>query len=104
MSEESKTNIREVEIIKKDTVIKLELPIDFFFRLNQLILEFPVDSERMGKMIELITNNQDETDDMAYHFRTLLSLQLLIEDAARQQGHTEMITIDLETGERVNKD
>lgn len=104
MSEESKTNIREVEIIKKDTVIKLELPVDFFFRLNQLILEFPVDSEKMGKMIELITNNQDETDDMAYHFRTLLSLQLLIEDAARQQGHTEMITIDLETGEKISKD
>lgn len=104
MSEESKTNIREVEIIKKDTVIKLELPVDFFFRLNQLILEFPVDSEKMGKMIELITNNQDETDDMAYHFRTLLSLQLFIEDAARQQGHTEMITIDLETGEKISKD
>lgn len=104
MSEESKTNLREVEIIKKDTVVKLELPIDFFFRLNQLILEFPVDSEKMGKMMELIASNQDETDDMAYHLRTLLSLQLLIEGAARQQGHTEMITIDLETGERVNKD
>jgi len=104
MSEESKTNTREVEIIKKDTVVKLELPIDFFFRLNQLILEFPVESEKMGKMLELIAANKDETDDMAYHLRTLLSLQLFIEEAARQQGHTEMITVDLDTGERVNKD
>jgi hypothetical protein len=104
MSEESKTNTREVEIIKKDTVVKLELPLDFFFRLNQLILEFPVESEKMGKMLELIAANKDETDAMAYHLRTLLSLQLFIEEAARQQGHTEMITVDLDTGERVNKD
>jgi hypothetical protein len=104
MSEETKPNTREVEIIKKDTVIKIELPVDFFFRLNQLILEFPVEQEKMGKMLELIAANKDETDDMAYHFRTLLSLQLLIEGAAREQGHTEMITVDLNTGEKVSKD
>lgn len=104
MSEESKTNIKEVEILKKDTVIRLDLPVDFFFRLNQLMMEFPVEPEKMGKIMELITNNQEETDNMAYHFRTLLSLQLFIEGAARQQGHTEMITVDLETGEKVNKD
>jgi hypothetical protein len=104
MSKEVKPNTREVEILKIGTVVKLELPIDFFFRLNQLILEFPVEPEKMGKMLELIAADKDETDTMAYHFRTLLSLQLFIEDAARQQGHTEMITVDLNTGEKVSKD
>ena len=104
MSEESKPTIREVEIIKKDTVIKIDLPVDFFFRLNQFMLDFTEKPEDMGKIIELITNGQEHTDPRAYHFRTLLSLQILIEDAAREQGHTEIIKVNTDTGQRVNKD
>jgi hypothetical protein len=104
MSEETKPTIREIEIIKKDTVIKLDLPVDFFFRINQFMLDFTEKPEDMGKIIELITKGEEHTSPQAYHYRTLLSLQLLIEEAAREQGHTEMIHINTTTGEKVSKD
>jgi hypothetical protein len=106
MSEESAPVIREVEILKKDTVINVKLPVDFYFRFNQFMTEFfPVrDSDHLNEIVKLIQEGKDDTDDHAYHFRTLLSFLLLVEDHAREQGHTEKIKIDTSTGEKVSKD
>lgn len=106
MSEESKPTIREVEILKKDTVINVKLPVDFYFRFNQFMTEFfPVrDAKHLEEIIKLVQDGKDDTDVHAYHFRTLLSFLLLVEDQAREQGHTEMIMLNTTTGERVSKD
>jgi hypothetical protein len=102
MSEET-SKIREVEILKKDTVIDVKLPVDFYFRFNQFILEFfPVkDGEHFQQILTNIKEGKDNDDPHSYHFRTILSFLLLVEDEARKQGHTEMIKINTETGEKV---
>lgn len=106
MSEESKPTIREVEILKKDTVIDIKLPVDFYFRFNQFMTEFfPVrDAKHLEEILKLIQDGKDNDDQHAYHFRTLLSFLLLVEDQARQQGHTEKIQLNTTTGEKVSKD
>ena len=63
-------------------------------------ISFPdVDTE--NELIFWSWECKDETDVEAYHFRTFLSLQLLIEDAAKKQGHTHVVKIDVEKGERI---
>ena len=106
MSEESKPTIREVEILKKDTVIDIKLPVDFYFRFNQFMTEFfPVkDAQHLEEILKLIQEGKDNDDVHAYHFRTLLSFLLLVEDQAREQGHTEKIQLNTTTGEKVSKD
>ena len=106
MSEESAPVIREVEIVKKDTVIDIKLPVDFYFRFSQFMTEFfPArDAEHMQEILKLIQDGKDDTDEHAYHFRTLLSFLLLVEDEARKQGHTEMIKLNTTTGEKISKD
>lgn len=103
MSEESAPVIREVEILKKDTVIDVKLPVDFYFRFNQFMTEFfPVkDAKHLEEILKLIQEGKDNDDVHAYHFRTLLSFLLLVEDEARKQGHTEMIKLNTTTGEKL---
>lgn len=104
MSEEKKEpKIVEREVLKENTVIKLDLPVDYYFRLNQFLFEFfPFkDENHLTEIIAKVAEGKDETDVEAYHFRTFLSLQLLIEDAAKKQGHTQVVKIDLEKGERI---
>lgn len=104
MSEEKKEpKIIEREVLKENTVIKLEIPVDYYFRLNQFLFEFfPFkDENHLTEIIAKVAEGKDETDAEAYHFRTFLSLQLLIEDAAKKQGHTHVVKIDIEKGERV---
>ena len=102
MAEET-NKTREVEILKKDTVIDIKLPVDFYFRFNQFMLEFfPVkDAEQFQQILTNIKDGKDHEDAHSYHFRTILSFLLLVEDEARKQGHTEKITIDIETGEKL---
>lgn len=106
MSEESIPVIREVEILKKDTVIDVKLPVDFYFRFNQFMTDFfPVrDTAHLEEVLKLIQDGKDNEDPHAYHFRTLLSFLLLVEDQAREQGHTEKIQLNTTTGEKVSKD
>lgn len=104
MAEETnEPKIVEREVLKENVVVKLDLPIEYYFRLNQFLFEFfPFkDENHLTEIIGKIAEGKDETDLEAYHFRTFLSLQLLIEDAAKKQGHTHVVKIDLEKGERV---
>jgi hypothetical protein len=102
MSEQT-PQTREIEILKKDTVIDLKLPVDFYFRFNQFMLEFfPVkDGEHFQQILNNIKEGKDNEDAHSYHFRTLLSFLLFVEDEARKQGHIEKIKVNTETGEKV---
>jgi len=105
MSEQT-PQTKEIEILKKDTVIDLKLPVDFYFRFNQFMLEFfPFkDGAHFEQILNNIKEGKDNEDAHTYHFRTLLSFLLFVEEEARKQGHLEKINIDVETGEKVNKD
>ncbi len=102
MAEET-PKTREVEILKKDTVIDIKLPVDFYFRFNQFMLEFfPVkDAEHFQQILTNIRDGKDNEDAHSYHFRTILSFLLLVEDEARKQGHTEKVNFNVETGEKI---
>lgn len=102
MAEET-PKTREVEILKKDTVIDIKLPVDFYFRFNQFMLEFfPVkDAEHFQQILTNIRDGKDSEDAHSYHFRTILSFLLLVEDEARKQGHTEKVNFNVETGEKI---
>lgn len=94
--------LKKVEVLKEGTTIKIELPVAFYYRLNQLMLEmFPtIDKDKFLQLIEKVSKNDIETDRMAYHLSTLIKFLVLIEDNAREQGHTEYANYNLETGER----
>jgi hypothetical protein len=104
MSNNSK--IKEVEILKKETVIDIKLPVDFYFRFNQFILEFfPIkDGKELENIIKNIKEGKENEHVPSYHFRTLLSFLLLVEDEARKQGHTKMVKLNTEDGTLVNED
>jgi hypothetical protein len=104
MSENLK--IREIEILKKDTVIDVKLPVDFYFRFNQFLTEFfPLkDTEELEKILQNIRENKENEHIPSYHFRTILSFLLLVENQAREQGHTKKVKINTETGTVVNED
>lgn len=102
MSEQT-SQTKEIEVMKKDTVIDLKLPVDFYFRFNQFMLEFfPFkDGEHFQQILNNIKEGKDNEDAHSYHFRTLLSFLLFVEEEARKQGHLEKINIDIETGDKV---
>lgn len=102
MSEQT-PQTKEIEVMKKDTVIDLKLPVDFYFRFNQFMLEFfPFkDGEHFQQILNNIKEGKDNEDAHSYHFRTLLSFLLFVEEEARKQGHIEKINIDIETGDKV---
>lgn len=97
----------EVEVYKPDTVIKIDLPVAYVQRFNQLMLEgIPFkDQEHFAEIIKKVETG-DQDDPYSYHVTTILSFLVMIEDAAREQGHLKMIEINPETQEQtdVNKD
>jgi len=104
MSNNSK--IKEVEVLLKDTVIDVKIPVDFYFRFNQFLLEFfPLkDGKEFEEIIKNINEGKDNEHIPSYHFRTILSFLLLVEDAARKQGHTKMVKLNAEDGTVINED
>ena len=105
MSEEEKPDpiLKNVEVLKRNTVIKLELPVSYHTRLNQFMLElFPIsDKEEFAKLLEKVAKDDIEHDRKAYHLSTLISLITLMEEKAREQGHTEKVDYNMETGEYI---
>jgi hypothetical protein len=91
--EDSKNQL--VEVIKQDCTIKCEIPVDIYYRLNQFIMySFPFkDKEDLESTLEKIKQNIEDSPQ-AYHLRTLLSIQMIVEENARQQGLTEMLSIE----------
>jgi hypothetical protein len=96
-------NIREVEVLSEDAVLKLELNAHYYFRMNQFIFEmFPKkDSDDFLKLLDLVSKNDEESDRRAYHLKTFISLMTVMEDAARAQGFMKKVKVNLETGEKI---
>jgi transcriptional regulator len=94
---DSKPNTREVEIMKQGVVINANIPVDYYYRINQFLFEFfPVrDKDHLKEILDNIQKGNDDKDVHTYHFRTFLSLMLLLEEAAKEQGHVEKKVITL---------
>lgn len=103
MAENEKKEPLKVEIFKPNTIIKLELPVTYVERFNQFLLDFiPFkDEEHFNEVMKKIADKKED-DEFSYHTTTLMSFLALCEDAARKQGHLELVDIDRETGERIN--
>jgi hypothetical protein len=91
MSEDKKT----FEAIKPDQIVNVELSTNLYQRLNQYIIEmFPIkDEEHFLTLIKKVSQG-DETDRLAYHLKTLITLQMCIEKSAREQDLVENLDSD----------
>jgi hypothetical protein len=100
------SNTREVEIMKQGVVINANIPVDYYYRINQFLFEFfPVrDKDHLKEILTNIQNGNDDKDVHTYHFRTFLSLMLLLEEAAKEQGHVEKVSVDIPKDDDKEKD
>lgn len=102
---EKENSIIEVEILPEDVEVTITLPVAYYYRINELILNFfPFkDKEHLESTLKLISEEKENTAE-AYHLRTLMSLQLLIEEQARKDDKLKTIKVNKETGEKINED
>jgi hypothetical protein len=107
MSEEAKTTeetqpkktVHEIEIIPKDSLIKIEISGLFYARLNEFMTnhyKFPGDVDpKKFTTRALDPNCTDKTMD-EFHFQTLMGLLLGLEQEAREQKLTKIVKYDIE--------
>lgn len=102
MSEENK-EVKPIilEVYKEKTVIKVDLPVAYVTRFNQMLLEFiPFkDQEHFNEVMEKVKKG-DESDPFSYNVTTLLSFLNLVEDEARKQGHLKKVEYNPTTKEQ----
>lgn len=100
-----KENIIEVEILPEDIEVTVTLPITYYYRINQLILNFfPFkDEQHLADTLKLISEEKEDTPE-AYHLKTLMSLQMIIEEQARKDNKLKVVKVNKETGEKINED
>jgi hypothetical protein len=99
MSEEKKKMI--LEVYKEGTTVKLDLPVEYVYRFNQLLLEFiPFkDQEHFNSVMKNITEGKIE-GPFEYHMSTVLMFLNLVEDSAREQSLLKSVEYDPETNTR----
>jgi hypothetical protein len=85
----------QLEIIKPESLIDLQISPAFLTRLHELLtwVITSQDPDTVRKANEKISKDE-ELDEWDEHYATLLTLIHSIEEAARTQGKTEMIPID----------
>jgi hypothetical protein len=85
----------QVEMIRPDAVIDLQVSATYLTRLHELLtwLITSQDAEVVKQANERISKNE-ELEEWDEHYATLLSLVSSIEEAAREQGKTEMISME----------
>jgi hypothetical protein len=82
------------ETIKGDQIIDIKISTSVYERLNQFIFEhFPAkDENHFLELLELIKKEDETSDRLAYHLKTLIYIQSVIEKGAREQGAIKKIT------------
>lgn len=86
-------SISKFETLKQGSTINVNISVDIYYRINQLILYgFPFkDKDDFAKTLEIIQKNAEDTPS-SYHMKTLLALQMEIEKSAREQNLIEELT------------
>ena len=107
MSEEAKTTeetqpkktVHEIEIIPKDSLIKIEISGLFYARLNNFMTNYykiptGVDPKEFTTRA-LDPKCQDKSED-EFHFETVMGLLIGLENEAREQKLTKVVKYDTE--------
>jgi hypothetical protein len=85
----------QIEVLKPDSLIDLQISPDFLTRLHELLtwMITSQDPEAVKQANERISE-QRELEEWDEYYSTLLVLISSIEDAAKAQGKTEMVSVD----------
>jgi gamma-glutamyl phosphate reductase len=86
--------LQQVELFKPNVLIDIQVSEEFFKRVQNLAVYFTT-LKTPEQLQEIVQNLAvlSETDDFAQNFETVLVLVKTIEEQARLQGKTEMVTI-----------
>lgn len=102
MSEETK-EVKPIilEVYKEDVVIKVDLPVAFVTRFNQLLLEFmPFKDQQHFEEVMKRVQEGDQSEPFSYNVTTVLSFLTLVEESARKQGLLKNVEFNPETKEQ----
>jgi hypothetical protein len=93
----------EIKTLKEGSTVTIEIPTALYSRLQSLLMVgIPfTDLESAMKVLNTITNSQEDPDAATFHTRTLLYLIARIEEAAEKQGVLETKMIDRVTGKPI---
>lgn len=85
----------QVEMIKPGAIIDLKVSASYLIRLQEVLtwLITSQDTEIVKQANERIGKGE-ELEEWDEHYATLLSLISSLEDAAREQGKTEMMNME----------
>jgi hypothetical protein len=99
-------NIKDVEIIPFEVTIDLKVSGEFYARYNQFVMEyFPYESqEHFAEVIKHVKEDTNQDDPFVYKLKTLLALQVYIEQSAREQKKTKMIKYDTENNKVIEEE
>lgn len=85
----------EIEIIKPDTLIDIQVSPSYLTRLHELLTWMITNQEpEIVRQANEKIHKEQELDEWDEHYVTLLSLISSIEEAAKTQGKTEKINVD----------
>lgn len=100
------SNIKELEIIPFDTIIDLKVSGEFYARYNQFVSEyFPYESqEHFMEVLKHVKENTNQEDPFVFKLKTLLALQVYIEQSAREQKKTKMVKFDLDSNKIIEEE
>ena len=102
MSEE-KNEVKPIvlEVYKENVTVNVDIPVNFVSRFNQLLLEFiPFKDQTHFEDVMKRVQEGDESEPFSYNVTTVLSFLMLVEDAARKQGHLKTVEFNPETKEQ----
>jgi hypothetical protein len=104
MSEEKvnpdeKSKIYEIEIIPHEALVKIEISGLFYARLNSYITNFfqiPKEIDAKKFVTEALDRNKLDKSEEQFHFETIMTLIIAIEEEARNQKLNKIVKYDVE--------
>jgi hypothetical protein len=92
-------NIKDLEIIPYEAIIDLKISGEYYARFNQFVSEyFPYESqEHFAEVIKHVKEDTNQDDPFVFKLKTLLALQVYMEECAREQKKTKIVKYDLDT-------
>jgi len=99
-------NIKDLEIIPFEAIIDLKVSGEYYARYNQFVMEyFPYESqEHFAEVLKHVKEDTNQDDPYVYKLKTLLALQVYIEQSARDQKKTKMIKYDVENNKVIEEE
>lgn len=96
----------DIEVIDETATITIDVPAGLYAHINKFIVDsLPQDPEILKNLITKINDKEvNDSDHEYFKFKVLFGLSYIIEEAARKQGKIKKTTLNIETGEEINKE